>query len=133
MYDSLVNICSLYAEDIPQDSIAICGLFHDICKTNFYSQEMSYVKVNGNWIEKWGYVIDDKLPLGHGEKSVIILQQHFKLTKDEILAIRWHMSSFDYAVKGGEQAYSKATNQCKLLSLLEIADMISSRILEGEF
>ena len=133
VYDTLVNICSLYAEEIPLSTIAIVGLLHDICKINFYSQERTYVKVDGKWIEKWGYVIQDNFPIGHGEKSVIILQQHFKLTKDEIMAIRWHMAGFDYAVKGGESAYSKATLSCKLLSLLEISDMLSSRILEGNW
>lgn len=134
VYETLRDICELYADEIPLDSIAICGLLHDICKTNFYSIENKNVKNNqGYWVTKQQYIIDDQFPIGHGEKSVIILQQHFKLKRDEIIAIRWHMNGFDFAVKGGEPAYAKASNSCKLLSLLEIADLLSTRILEGEF
>ena len=35
--------------------------------------------------------VDDKLPLGHGEKSLSILQDFIQLTEVEKLAIRWHM------------------------------------------
>ena len=52
--------------------------------------------------------INEKFPIGHGEKSCIILQWYIKLTMDELLAIRWHMSGFDAAVKGGDYGLSKA-------------------------
>lgn len=133
VYKTLITLAPIYAPEIPQSSLAICGLLHDFCKTNFYKQEHKNVKVNGCWTEQLTYVVDDKLPLGHGEKSVMMLQQHFKLTTDEMIAIRWHMNGFDFAVKGGEQAYSNAANKCKLLSLLEVSDLIASRLLEGEF
>ena len=38
------------------------------------------------------YTIADNVPMGHGSKSVIMLQQlGVKLTKDELYAILWHM------------------------------------------
>lgn len=132
VYDTLSNLCELYYDTCDKSSIAICGLLHDICKTNFYKTEMKNVKTAFGWTSQPAYVIDDKFPVGHGEKSVIMLQRHIDLTNDEILAIRWHMNGFDCAVKGGEMAYSKATQVCKLLTMLETADLISSRILEGE-
>ena len=131
VYEQLSILCELYAPEIPKDSIAICGLLHDICKTNFYKQEFRNVKTPSGWQEQLVYTVDDQFPIGHGEKSVIMLLQKFSLTTDEITAIRWHMNGFDYAVKGGEQAYSNAVNKCKLLSLLEIADLLASRIIEG--
>lgn len=132
VYHTLKNLCCLYAENISQDSIAIVGLLHDLCKTNFYALEQKNVKTNYGWTTQWGYTIDDQYPIGHGEKSVILLQPYIKLTKDEILAIRWHMGGFDNAFKGGEIAYSKAISVCKLLSLLEISDLLSTRILESD-
>ena len=132
VYKTLITLAAIYAPEIPQDSLAICGLLHDICKTNFYKQEFKNVKTPNGWQEQLTYVVDDQFPIGHGEKSVIMLQQHMTLTKDEIMAIRWHMNGFDYAVKGGEQAYSNAVNKCKLLSLLEVSDLIASRLLEGD-
>ena len=131
VYHTLSDMCMLYAPHISQDSIAICGLLHDICKTNFYTQELKYVKVNNQWTQQMQYVVNDTLPLGHGEKSVIILSQYFNLTVDEMIAIRWHMNGFDCAVKGGEMAYHKATTTSQLLTLLEISDLISSRLLEN--
>ena len=34
---------------------------------------------------------DDKLPYGHGEKSVYIISGYMKLTREEAFAIRFHM------------------------------------------
>ena len=133
VYKTLITLAPIYAPEIPQDSLAICGLLHDICKSNFYKQEFRNVKTPNGWQEQLTYVVNDDFPIGHGEKSVIMLQQHMTLTKDEIIAIRWHMNGFDYAVKGGEQAYSNAVNKCKLLRLLGVSDLIASRLLEGAF
>lgn len=133
VYDSLMILRELYAEEISLDSIAIVGLLHDVCKINFYKLESKNVKSSFGWTTQMCYVIDDTFPVGHGEKSVIILQNFMRLTTDEILAIRWHMSGFDYAVKGSDPSYSKAIQMSKLLSLLEIADNIASRLLEVKY
>ena len=37
------------------------------------------------------YVVDDKVPYGHGEKSVMMIEQFMRLTGPERFAIRWHM------------------------------------------
>ena len=133
VYLVLSALNNLYDLHINSSSLAICGLLHDICKTNFYTQEYKNVKINNTWTQELQYVVNDTFPIGHGEKSVIILQRHMKLTDDEIIAIRWHMNGFDAAVKGGDYAYAKATQCCKLLSMLEIADLTASRLLETNF
>ena len=52
------------------DTITLCGLLHDICKANFYAVEMRNRKNDqGRWEQYPFYVVDDKLPYGHGEKS----------------------------------------------------------------
>ena len=41
------------------------------------------------------YVINDDFPFGHGEKSVVVINEHFQLTKSEMLAIRFHIGTYD--------------------------------------
>ena len=37
------------------------------------------------------YTIEDTIPYGHGEKSVMMITEYMKLTPEEKYAIRWHM------------------------------------------
>lgn len=132
VYHNLSNLCELYYEDCPKDTITITALFHDLCKINYYKQSIKSVKGKFGWSDEVVYTIDDDLPLGHGEKSVIILlSKGISLTKEEMLAIRWHMGGFDSSTKGGDQSSSKANSIAKLLSLLQSADIISTFITEN--
>lgn len=57
---------STFGEDftISDETIAICGLLHDICKANFYTVEMRNRKnEQGQWEKYPFYVVDDQLPL----------------------------------------------------------------------
>lgn len=95
---------STFGEDftISDETIAICGLLHDICKANFYTVEMRNRKnEQGQWEKYPFYVVDDQLPYGHGEKSVYIISGFMKLTREEAMAIRWHMGFSDTDFKGG--------------------------------
>ena len=115
-------------------SIIIASLLHDICKVNFYKSDVRNVKNNGVWEQVPYYTIDDKLPLGHGEKSVMILQQYIELTTDEIYAIRWHMAGFDDSAKsyaGGLQL-SAALDKCPLLVMLHMADLAAVYLMNKE-
>ncbi|CVK18496.1 HD domain-containing protein [Sporomusa sphaeroides] len=128
VFDNLTKLAPLYLAD-KQDSIAITALLHDLCKANFYKVEMRNKKdpiVDGKQLTGWHslpfYAIDDQIPLGHGEKSVIILQQMIRLTLEEVMAIRWHMglSDTDYATR---QVMSKAFNGHPLAVALHLADL----------
>ena len=131
VYYNLLTLCEIYYEDCPKDTIAIVALFHDLCKTNYYKSEVKNVKGPYGWSTQMAYNVDDELPLGHGEKSVImLLSKGIGLSKEEMLAIRWHMSGFDSAVKGGDLSTTKAHSMTKLLCLLQNADMISTYITE---
>ena len=70
----LVNVQHEYGETWRQkfshETIAICGLLHDVCKIDFYKPDFRNVKENGEWIRKPCYTKDEALPFGHGEKSV---------------------------------------------------------------
>ena len=116
-------------DDKRMESIAICGLLHDLCKTNYYKIEMRNVKNQlGVWVKVPYYTVDDQEPYGHGEKSVYIITQFMKLTPEEAYAIRWHMGGFDEAVAGGSQAISAAYYKYPLAVLLHMADMAATFI-----
>lgn len=76
----------------PDETIKIAALLHDICKTNFYKTDYRNAKnAKGEWEKVPYYTIEDTIPYGHGEKSVMMLTEYIKLTNEEKYAIRWHM------------------------------------------
>ena len=78
--------------NINDDTIIIIALLHDICKTNYYSVDYRNAKNElGVWEKVPYYKIDDTIPYGHGEKSVMMISEFIKLTNEEKYAIRWHM------------------------------------------
>ena len=105
------------------ETAAICGLLHDVCKVNFYKTEMRNVKVNGNWEQQPYYTVEDQLPYGHGEKAVYIISGFMRLTRDEAMAINWHMGGFDERVKGGSYSLGEAFRKYPIALNLHIADM----------
>lgn len=108
------------------NSITLVSLLHDICKANFYKVDYRNKKNEyGNWEKVPYYAIDDQFPAGHGEKSVMIVQQFIKLKPEEALAINWHMAGFDERSKGygGMQALSAAMSKYNLVAALHIADL----------
>lgn len=78
--------------NVPEDTIIITALLHDICKTNFYKVDYRNAKNElGVWEKVPYYTIEDQIPYGHGEKSVMMITEYIKLTPEEKYAIRWHM------------------------------------------
>ena len=90
-----------WQERFSLESVAICALLHDVCKVNFYKEDVKNVKVDGQWIQKPYFTVDDALPYGHGEKSVYIINGFIRLTREEAMVINWHMGEYDARVKGG--------------------------------
>ena len=126
---------STFGEDftISDETIAICGLLHDICKANFYTVEMRNRKnEQGQWEKYPYYVVDDQLPYGHGEKSVYIISGFMKLTREEAMAIRWHMGFSDTDFKGGGFSVGNAFGKFPLAVLTHIADLQATYLDEAE-
>lgn len=115
-----------YQSVVSDETIAICGLLHDLCKVNYYGVDMRNVKEEIGWVKKPFYKVEEKFPYGHGEKSVFIISQYIKLTAEEAMAINWHMGGFDERVKGGSYALSEALAKYKLVLLMHIADLQAS-------
>ncbi len=76
-------------DSIPQESIIIVALLHDLCKVNFYATEMRWRKdANNKWEQYPVYAVNDRNPYGHGEKSVMMASEFIHLTMEERYAIR---------------------------------------------
>lgn len=133
VYDCLVGELSSMglSESYTPETVAIVSLLHDICKANFYKKGTRNVKENDQWVKKEVYEIDEKFPCGHGEKSVIILQNFIHLDAEEIFAIRAHMGGWDTSVKGGDYFIGKIFERSKLAILLHLADMKATYLMEG--
>jgi len=111
------------------ETVAICGLLHDICKANFYGVEMRNRKnEQGQWEKYPFYIVNDQLPYGHGEKSVYIISSFMKLTREEAMAIRWHMGFADNEYKGGGYSVGNAFDKFPLAVLTHIADLQASHL-----
>lgn len=121
-------------KELPEDKIKIVALLHDVCKATIYKKVPKFRKdANGRWETYDGYDVDySKFPLGHGEKSVVmLLQLGLHLEKDEILAIRWHMGAWDLAFQSFEMKNNiSQASDVPLVTLLQCADMMAAHILE---
>lgn len=119
-------------EGITDETIAITALLHDLCKVNLYRVELRNVKKDGVWEQVPYYAIDDTLPYGHGEKSVYMISGFMRLTREEAMAINWHMGGFDARVKGGDYSLSNAFNRHPFAVLAHLADIEASYLDERE-
>lgn len=129
VYKRLVKLVEQeYGDKSPfsDETLAICGLLHDVCKVNFYVVDYRNSKENGAWVKVPYYRVDEKFPYGHGEKSVFIITQYMRLSAEEAMAINWHMGGFDERVKGGSYSLSEAMAKYKLVLLMHVADLQAS-------
>lgn len=111
-----------------RESIAVVSLFHDLCKVGFYTVSTRNVKNNetGKWTQEPYYAIDDKYPLGHGNKSLDMLRDFIEVSTEERLAITHHMGLSPNMSYGDSEALSKTYNENTLALLLHVADMKAS-------
>lgn len=128
--------------EVGQESIIISALLHDICKSNFYVVELKNKKVysdhgkksdsNGryDWVTVPSYTVDDKIPYGHGEKSVMMIEEYIKLKPMERYAIRWHMGFSE--PKENWNTLGTAMRKYPLILALHMSDLESTYLLEKE-
>ena len=123
-------------EQLPMDSVAICTLLHDVCKSDIYKEGiLSRKNSDGYWEKYLGFQVDYNagLPLGHGEKSVImLLSWGLELKPEEMLAIRWHMTAWDLPMQSPEhkESLNAAKAKTPLVSLVQLADGFATGLLE---
>ena len=125
------RVQELYGLDYPEESVAIVSLLHDLCKIGCYRSGTRNVKneTTGQWEKVQTYFYEDKLPYGHGEKSVYIISGFMRLTREEAMAIRWHMG---FSGPEDDRTVGQALRQYPLAFALATADMEAANFLENE-
>ena len=110
----------------PKESLIIMALLHDICKANYYKVDYRNAKnqQTGEWEKVPYYTVDDTIPYGHGEKSVMMLTEYIKLTNEEKYAIRWYMGFTE--PKENYQYLGLAYKKYPIALLLHEADLEAS-------
>lgn len=112
------------------NSAVFCALLHDVCKVGLYRETSRRQKEpDGRWQEIRAYEYDKTaLPMGHGEKSVYIIQREgMRLTDEEALAIRWHMGAYRDKNAGDMDT---AFDTSSMALILHLADMLASHMSE---
>lgn len=99
-----------HGEGLPEDSLIIAGLLHDICKARkLYYDENGIIHHRHTHIH------------GHGYRSIKILEEcGLELTEEERLAIRWHMGG--HHAKNEEVGEVKKARNMQLWQVIHHAD-----------
>ena len=129
-YLSRARVQELYGLEYSEETVALVALLHDVCKVGCYKSGTRNVKgSDGKWTAVPTFFFDDPLPYGHGEKSVYIVNGFLRLTREEVMAIRWHMG-----FSGGEDKglVGQAFQKYPLAFALATADMEATYFLEQE-
>ena len=124
------RVQELYGLEYAPESVAVAALLHDLCKIGCYKAGTRNVKgPDGKWQSVPTFFYEDPLPYGHGEKSVYIISGFMRLSREEAMAIRWHMG-----FSGGEdpRLVGQALEQYPLAFALSAADMEATYFLEKE-
>ena len=125
------RVQELYGLEYSDETVALVALLHDACKIGCYKKTFRNVKndATGQWERVPSYTFDDPLPYGHGEKSVYIVNGFIRLTREEAMAIRWHMG---FSGPEDNRTVGQALQKYPLAFALATADMEASYFLEGE-
>ena len=120
---------------LKEDSVIVATLLHDVCKADVYKKVVKKRKDQyGNWKDVKGYDVDySNFPIGHGEKSaIVLLMSGFEIYDDELVAIRWHMTAWDLAFQNPEAKnnINTARNKYPLCGLTQLADGIAANLME---
>lgn len=122
-------------KEVGRDSVIIASLLHDVCKSDIYVRSVKKRKnALGMWENCEGYKVTYKnFPMGHGEKSVILLLCNgLEMTDDEMLAIRWHMGAWGINMNSYEdqRCYDTSRKLYPLVAIIQAADSLAASIME---
>lgn len=135
VYESMKALEPTLENEVKRESVILASLLHDVCKSDIYERTVKRRKTRiGTWEDSEGYKITyKKFPMGHGEKSVILLLcSGLDLYDDEMLAIRWHMGAFGLNMSSyeDERCYDTSRKLYPLVSIIQVADSLAASILE---
>lgn len=130
VYDNFKKLLEMKNVEFAEDSVIICSLLHDVCKSGSYVRETRNRKVNGQWesYEIWANTKRVEMPLPHSARSVRIIRNHIPLRFAEELTVFYHMGPY-----GGEDfeyrnMLKQVNNEYPFTTLFYAADLISSYI-----
>lgn len=135
IWEGLKTLDPSGVNNVKRESVIIATLLHDVCKTDIYKRTVKKRKNKlGQWEDSEGYRVSYKdFPMGHGEKSVIMLLcSGLELHDDEMLAIRWHMGAWGINMNSYEDQrnYDTARQKYPLCSIIQSADSLAAAIME---
>lgn len=135
VYEGMLKINPSLEKEVKSESVVIASLLHDVCKSDIYQRTVKKQKTKlGTWEDAEGYRVTYKgFPMGHGEKSVIMLLcSGLELDDDEMLAIRWHMGAWGINMNSYEdqRSYDASRTLYPLVSIIQAADGLAAHILE---
>ena len=127
-YLSRPRVKENYKLSYTDEQIALVALLHDMCKIDCYKQDFRNIKnEQGQWERVPTYKFEDPLPYGHGEKSVYMISGFMRLSREEAMAIRWHMG---FSGTEDNNLTGRALETYPLAFALATADMEASYFLE---
>lgn len=121
------TVAGKFVTTITEESLIIMALLHDICKTYFYVPGTRNVKVKGRWKEVPTFTVNDRMPLGHGPKSAMIIKEYIQLDSSEMYAIWYHMGFSDDMDK---LTTGNAIQKFPIIWALHTADMMATNFME---
>ena len=135
IWEGLKTLDPSGVNNVKRESVIIATLLHDVCKTDIYKRTVKKRKNKlGQWEDSEGYMVSYKdFPMGHGEKSVIMLLcSGLELHDDEMLAIRWHMGAWGINMNSYEDQrnYDTARQKYPLCSIIQSADSLAAAMME---
>ena len=145
VWEGMKQIDASLETEVTRDSVIIASLLHDVCKSDIYFRSIKKRKNRlGQWEDCEGYKVSYKnFPMGHGEKSVIlvllsgeksvyIVSSYMRLTREEAMAIRWHMGAWGVNMTSFEDMrnYDAAKTLYPLVSIVQAGDSLAASILE---
>ncbi len=145
VYDSIMKLRDTFNLNIPNDTLTIVSLLHDISKVNFYEdyiQNRKWYNPNGqkydengnfDWVSVKTYKIKEPelrfLAGDHGYNSVALIRGFINISLAEEVAILNHHAGMDNNFCNRD--LNSIYNRYQLAPLLHLADMLSVYILEN--
>ena len=137
VFEAMKTLEPTLEHEVKRESVILASLLHDVCKSDIYERTVKRRKTRlGTWEDSEGYKVTYKnFPMGHGEKSVILLLcSGLAINDDEMLAIRWHMGAFglNFNSYEDERCYDTARKLYPLVSIIQVADGLAASIMERQ-
>lgn len=148
VYENMIKLRDIFCPDMPDDTIKVTSLLHDLAKIDFYTTEVKNKKVyseNGSkhdemgrfdWVSIPGYRVKeskdrDLICSEHGVNSYMIANRFIQFSAAEACAIMNHHAGMDngFVLRDLNEAF----NRFPTLTLLHVSDLLSTYISENPY